>query len=184
MNTFEQMYKITKVQLANALHERDGYRRMAEYAAIMAVCGYFSRMRGPIGHLVRNALLGSEDFVRGEAYELDDCEIAVPLYAGSAPVPAVPQAVDVDAICNAYESGVGHRGRPTAEVNPYREGTPEHEAYSIGAKGEVAQSGAKVTPLCHHEAYQGRCIHCDAKFVGGYVELDAMLDAKAKGCGA
>ena len=61
----------------------------------------------------------------------------------SIPVPAVPQAVDVDAICNAYESGVGHRGRPTANVNPYREGTPEHEAYAIGAKGEAAQQ-AKV----------------------------------------
>ena len=116
---------------------------MAECAAIMAVCGYFSRVRGPIGHLVRNALLGSEDFVRGEAYELDDCEIAVPLYAGSAPVPAVPQAVDVDAICNAYESGVGHRGRPTANVNPYREGTPEHEAYALGAKDAPSYQEAK-----------------------------------------
>lgn len=36
---------------------------------------------------------------------------------------------------------------------------------------------AQVAPLCHHEAYQGRCIHCDAKFVGGHVELDAMLAA-------
>jgi len=128
----------------------ENIHRMAECAAIMTVCGYFSRMRGPIGHLVRNALLGSEYFVRGEAYELDDCEIAVPLYAGSAPVPAVPQAVDVDAICNAYESGVGHRGRPTANVNPYREGTPEHEAYAIGAKGEAAQADDTHSNGCPH----------------------------------
>ena len=173
----------------------ENIHRMAECAAIMAVCGYFSRMRGPIGHLVRNALLGSEDFVRGEAYELDDCEIAVPLYAGSAPVPAA-QAVDVDAICNAYESGVGHRGRPTANVNPYREGTPEHEAYAIGAKGEAAQAEAKVTDRCQHgiryphpcreceEAVPGSISVCEACLGHGCKECDGgfvMLAAKAKG---
>ena len=117
---------------------------LAECAAIMAVCGYFSRMRGPDCYKVF-----TED---GDYVYVDDgvpcCypdPNITPLYAGSAPVPAVLQAVDVDvdAICNAYESGVGHRGRPTANVNPYREGTPEHEAYAIGAKGEAAQQ-AKV----------------------------------------
>ena len=40
---------------------------------------------------------------------------------------------DISSICNAYESGVGHRGRATASINPYSAGSPEHEAYSIGA---------------------------------------------------
>ena len=53
----------------------------------------------------------------------------------SIPVPAVPQAVDVDAICNAYESGVGHRGRPTALINPYPAYSVEAFAYSLGANG-------------------------------------------------
>ena len=126
----------------------ENIHRMAECAAIMAVCGYFSRMRGPdlqvaykqFGGGCTRRFLRSEEAVRvhrDEGYEM------TPLYAGSAPVPAA-QAVDVDAICNAYESGVGHRGRPTANVNPYREGTPEHDAYAIGAKGEAAKAEAKV----------------------------------------
>lgn len=45
------------------------------------------------------------------------------------------RAVPVDDICNAYESGVGHNGRPTANVNPYPPGTPQHTAYELGAKG-------------------------------------------------
>lgn len=45
------------------------------------------------------------------------------------------EAATVDEICNAYESGVGHRGRPTANVNPYRQGTAGHVAYRLGATG-------------------------------------------------
>lgn len=69
---------------------------------------------------------------------------------------AVPEAVAKDAarlsvwvsdICNAYESGVGHAGRPTAKVNPYREGTHEHEAYAIGANG-VKGSFSNHALLC------------------------------------
>jgi len=139
--------------LEDELHNSESARRDFEHAwlegrAIMAVCGYFSRMRGPdlqvaykqFGGGYTRRFLKSEDAVRvhrDEGYEM------TPLYAGSAPVPAA-QAVDVDAICNAYESGVGHRGRPTANVNPYRECTPEHEAYAIGAKGEAAQAEAKA----------------------------------------
>ena len=51
-----------------------------------------------------------------------------------AAAPAQP-AVDVANICNAYESGVGHNGRPTANINPYPVGSNEHEAYRIGATG-------------------------------------------------
>lgn len=38
-------------------------------------------------------------------------------------------------ICNAYESGYGHGldGKDTY-CNPYKEGTEEHEAYSIGRR--------------------------------------------------
>lgn len=53
----------------------------------------------------------------------------------SHPLPA-PVAADVESICNAYESGVGHRRRPTAKVNPYKEGTHEHAAYALGASGD------------------------------------------------
>lgn len=42
----------------------------------------------------------------------------------------------VDEICNAYESGVGHRGRPTAHVNPYKPGSDLATAYAIGAVGD------------------------------------------------
>jgi hypothetical protein len=55
---------------------------------------------------------------------------AWPLYA--TPQPAQDDVAD---ICNAYESGVGHAGRKTALVNPYKEGTAEHIAYAIGASG-------------------------------------------------
>lgn len=51
---------------------------------------------------------------------------------------AVPASQDDSAdrvanICNAYESGVGHRGRPTANVNPYPRGSDESIAYALGA---------------------------------------------------
>lgn len=42
----------------------------------------------------------------------------------------------VDEICNAYESGVGRRGRPTAHVNPYKPGSDLATAYAIGAVGD------------------------------------------------
>lgn len=49
------------------------------------------------------------------------------------------EVATVDEICNAYESGVGHRGRPTAKVNPYRPGSELAAAYNIGAVGEREQ---------------------------------------------
>lgn len=54
--------------------------------------------------------------------------------------------MNVADICNAYESGVGHAGRPTAKVNPYREGTPEHEAYAIGASGTKHNAQPAAVP--------------------------------------
>lgn len=53
------------------------------------------------------------------------------------------EAATVDEICNAYESGVGHRGRPTASVNPYRQGSDLATAYNIGALGD-RESPAEV----------------------------------------
>lgn len=173
------------------LHRLDGLSDMAECAAIMAFCGYFSRMRGP------DFYWNPDDDTFCYAKDAGIMALKTPLYAGSAPVPAEQmdnpnvmtratayardivtwlhrdhyadntrfepfddllgllsqidnmvcgwKELSVAAICNAYESGVGHRGRPTANVNPYREGTPEHEAYAIGAKGEAAQAEAKVS---------------------------------------
>jgi len=54
--------------------------------------------------------------------------------------------MNVADICNAYESGVGHAGRPTAKVNPYREGSPEHEAYAIGASGTKHNGKPSAVP--------------------------------------
>lgn len=54
--------------------------------------------------------------------------------------------MNVADICNAYESGVGHSGRPTAKVNPYREGSPEHEAYAIGASGTKHNAQPAAVP--------------------------------------
>ena len=78
----------------------------------------------------------------------------------AAPVSPAAQAVDVADICNAYESGVGHNGRPTANVNPYPAGSLEHEAYRIGATGtkhngkaaQVAQSAQPVSDAYKSEA--------------------------------
>lgn len=44
--------------------------------------------------------------------------------------------MNVADICNAYESGVGHAGRPTAKVNPYPKDTAEFYAYAMGAAGK------------------------------------------------
>lgn len=106
---------------------------------------------------------------------------------------AVPLLVnEISDICNAYESGVGHRGRPTANVNPYREGTPEHEAYAIGAKGEAAQADDVVrdaVPASWIEAARkAKMITADvcraypetaAAHINGLANL--LLAAKAKG---
>lgn len=57
----------------------------------------------------------------------------------------------VDEICNAYESGVGHRARPTAHVNPYKPGSDLATAYAIGAVGDreaqVAAPAAAVADV-------------------------------------
>lgn len=175
---------------------------MAQCAAIMAVCGYFSRLRRPDAWLTQwpdGIKSTTRYWPDGWIGSNEDNFSVFPLYAGSAPVPAA-QAVDVDAICNAYESGVGHRGRPTANVNPYRECTPEHEAYAIGAKGEAAQAEAKVADvnavaLAWQEGYaQGHndglgCGHplatrCNHNPGAEWVQsdtYDALLAAKAKG---
>lgn len=66
----------------------------------------------------------------------------------------VPEAsaepLDTDAIsniCNAYDSGVGHRGRPTAHVNPYRQGSAESIAYALGAiKEEHGMTASAEVP--------------------------------------
>lgn len=85
------------------------------------------------------------------------------LYA--APVAPAAQAVDVADICNAYESGVGHRGRRTASINPYAVGTHEHEAYAIGAAGEPA---AQAMCGCGDTFGEGSvCANC---LCGKYVE--------------
>ncbi|MDQ5959385.1 MAG: hypothetical protein QG592_464 [Pseudomonadota bacterium] len=56
------------------------------------------------------------------------------------------EAATVDEICNAYESGVGHRGRPTANVNPYRQGSDLATAYNIGALGDRESPAAAAVP--------------------------------------
>ena len=56
------------------------------------------------------------------------------------------EAATVDEICNAYESGVGHRGRPTASVNPYRQGSDLATAYNIGALGDRESPAAAAVP--------------------------------------
>lgn len=68
----------------------------------------------------------------------------------------------VDEICNAYESGVGHRGRPTAHVNPYKPGSDLATAYAIGAVGDreaqvaapaaAVPDGYRLQPLSEYEA--------------------------------
>jgi hypothetical protein len=71
--------------------------------------------------------------VAAQAHEAEGFKVT-PLYA--APVPAQEDVADrVENICHAYESGVGHRGRPTANVNPYPRGSDEYAAYALGAKG-------------------------------------------------
>ena len=66
-------------------------------------------------------------------------------------------AIDVASICNAYESGVGHHGRPTADVNPYAVGTPEHQAYQIGAHSDQpAAPVAPATVAVPGEKYEGQ----------------------------
>lgn len=69
-----------------------------------------------------------------------DSEIAVLCRKAAAALRA--RAVPVDDICNAYESGVGHNGRTTANVNPYPPGTPQHTAYELGAKGTKHSAAA------------------------------------------
>lgn len=277
---------ITRNACASRKAQRDEYRRMAECAAIMAVCGYFSRMRRPDAWLDHGGWDEYPELFACAGVDLRSFQHGTRFYAGSAPVPAAqdfslmqggyccecghelcdtcaplhpimpaPAAqmdnpdvmaratkyardivtwlhrdhyadntrfepfddllgllsqidnmvcgwkeLSVAAICNAYESGVGHRGRPTANVNPYRECTPEHEAYAIGAKGEAAQAEAKVADvnavaLAWQEGYaQGHndglgCGHplatrCNHNPGAEWVQsdtYDALLAAKAKG---
>lgn len=94
--------------------------------------------------------------------------------------------LSVAAICNAYESGVGHRGRPTANVNPYREGTPEHEAYAIGAGGtDSCRHGIRYPHPCREceESVPGSISVCEACRGHGCSQCEngfVMLAAKAK----
>ena len=161
---------------------------MAQCAAIMAVCGYFSRLRRPDAWLDHGSWDEYPELFACAGVDLRSFQHGTRFYAGSAPVPAA-QAVDVDAICNAYESGVGHRGRPTANVNPYRECTPEHEAYAIGAKGEAAQAEEKVADDELRQAIaRAYCNPMNASKIvdpdlieAATAEVSNMLAAKAKG---
>ena len=158
---------------------------LAECAAIMAVSGYFSRMRGPIGHLVRNALLGSEDFVRGEAYELDDCEIAVPLYAGSAPVPA---AQDFSLMQGGYCCECGHElcdtCAPLHPIMPW----PAAQAESKVADDvdlwkfcrDALKRGAEIESQFSQQGYETFIAEIECAAKKEEKRLRAMLAAKAK----
>jgi hypothetical protein len=77
----------------------------------------------------------NDRFIEAIHDALKDGKIVDSLVALGWTPPTTQPAVDVANICNAYESGVGHNGRPTANVNPYPEGSHEHEAYRIGATG-------------------------------------------------
>jgi len=91
------------------------------------------REQKPVGE-VRALMFDDSSCDLAEMYCNGIYPIGTKLYA--APVAASAEVLDTDAvadICNAYESGVGHRGRPTAHINPYKQGTPESIAYALGA---------------------------------------------------
>jgi len=82
--------------LDDELHNSESARRDFEHAwlegrAIMAVCGYFSRMRGPdfYAYQFTTCVRFSADTYNGSG-PLH----AIPLYAGSAPVPAEAKVAD------------------------------------------------------------------------------------------
>lgn len=81
----------------DALHARVAeLQPMAECAAIMAVCGYFSRMRGPDAWLDHGGWDEYPELFACAGVDLRSFQHGTRFYAGSAPVPVVPQAAQAD----------------------------------------------------------------------------------------
>ena len=69
---------------------------MAQCAAIMAVSGYFSRMRGPDAWLDHGSWDEYPELFACAGVDLRSFQHGTRFYAGSAPVPVVPQAAQAD----------------------------------------------------------------------------------------
>lgn len=143
---------------------------MAECAAIMAVCGYFSRMRGPDAWLTRwGDGMTNVSRERREEWFVNESDPAtcVPLYAGSAPVPAAQAEADDD---EATDSEVDAVVRDAERYRAVR----NNLCYTAFTDSDNALIGVSVSK-CWGQPYCGdRVLEFDAA-------ADAMLGAKAKG---
>lgn len=79
--------------------------RMAECAAIMAVCGYFSRMRGPDAWLDHGSWDEYPELFACAGVDLRSFQHGTRFYAGSAPVPAA-RAVDAGTALSALSKAM------------------------------------------------------------------------------
>lgn len=132
-----------------------GYgERVGDFAGVWALTGWLAGLSEPEpfawfvvdASRTRYATVNSEGAALAyiEAKRIGTVLRPMPVYAAPVPPAAVP-SVDIADICNAYESGVGHRGRRTANVNPYPSGSHEYDAYAIGAQGNPAAVAASKT---------------------------------------
>jgi len=176
-----------------------GYgERVGDFAGVWALTGWLAGLSEPEpfawfvvdASRTRYATVNSEGAALAyiEAKRIGTVLRPMPVYA--APVPAQDDRADVVAnICNAYESGVGHRGRPTAHVNPYPRGSDESMAYALGAIKEhhgmlPAQDDARDAERYRWLRSQfwadgGLCVIKDAKKytrLGAYMPFEKLLD--------
>lgn len=171
-------------------------RRIArqQCAAIMAVCGYFSRMRGPDAVYEHRQRQDSFPVWVAGVVVNRRMDAGTPLYAGSAPVPAVQAEAKVadetpESVIAAYKAGLTHgREQPDYEFE-FASGSASDTAYAIGynegyeqrlASATVPQAEAKVPDVMVPPT--GSLDHMVQTFANGWNACrDAMLAAKAKG---
>lgn len=132
---------------------------MAECAAIMAVCGYFSRMRGPDFWYIPAEGEDDEDALvlptrTGACPSSYATQRAFPLYAGSAPVPAVPPAAQADAEFEVLVDGLdgpcvmaaasGPRDRALREAMHYAHQYVDEGDVTVVERVTIAMLAAKA----------------------------------------
>lgn len=84
-------------------------------------------------------------------------------------------APDVFAICDAYESGIGHGLKRDGLANPYKLGSHEHRAYDIGY-----EEGAKRSRLSTPVEEAGKVPEWVGQFIGEVEKLAYQMPAPNK----
>ena len=117
-------------------------QHMAECAAIMAVCGYFSRMHGPFAYYHERISDGQGLWLKGDARKVAGHRLVCKLYA--APVPAQP----------AIPAEVGRAVQILRKHNEWRRGADNNHWQATPYS--PAELGRAINTVCDHVSHSAQ----------------------------